>query len=318
MVKYAPNNPDVTKNMKFAADATKNAMLKAQKGLLIALLLVIAACSNNKEMPKPGEDTTEKQLYEAAQQMMESGNYSLAVQNLQLLEARYPFGPYAEQSQLEIIYAHYKAREPEAAIAAADRFIRLHPQHPSVDYAFYMRGLANYTDAEGVLERFAPTDITQRDPGAATQSFDDFSQLVKLFPNSQYVPDAKARMIYLRDRLARHEVNVANYYFKRKAYVAAANRGRYVVENLPQTEAVPDALAVTVQAYLLLGMTDLAQDYLKIMRTNFPRHPSLDSKGNFKSQVGLSQDRSWLNKATLGLFDRHAPPKFDNRAEHLK
>lgn len=286
--------------------------------LALCLSLILAACSSTPEQDKPAADAGERQLYEAAQSMMESGNYDLAVQNLQLLEARYPFGPYAEQAQLEIVYAHYKAREPEAAIAAADRFIRLHPQHPNVDYAFYMRGLANYTEGEGVLERFAPTDITQRDPGAATQSYEDFAQLVKLYPNSQYVPDAKARMIYLRDRLARYEINVANYYFKRKAYVAAANRGRYVIENLPRTEAVPDALAVTVQAYLLLGMNDLAQEYLNILKSNFPRHPSLDAQGNFKSQVGLNQDRSWMNKLTLGLFDRHAPPKFDNRAEHLR
>ncbi|WP_372750195.1 outer membrane protein assembly factor BamD, partial [Litorivivens sp.] len=162
-----------------------------------------------------------------------------------------------------------------------------------------------------------PTDMTQRDPGAAIQAFEDFRQLLQRFPNSQYAPDARARMIHLRNRLARYEINVANYYFKRKAYLAAANRGRYVVENLPQTSAVPDALAVMTQAYLLLGMNDLADRSLTVLRSNFPNHPALDEKGNFNSQVGQDQEQSWLNKATLGLVDRYDPPKFDNRPDFV-
>lgn len=279
-------------------------------GLMILLVGVLAACASD---PNKEAESSEKQIYNQAQEHMENGNFSLAVKNLQLLESRFPFGPYAEQAQLEIIYAHYRSLEPEAAIAAADRFIRLHPQHPSVDYAYYMRGLANYTEGQGLLERFFPTDMTQRDPGAAIQAFEDFRQLLQRFPNSQYASDARARMIHLRNRLARYEINVANYYFKRKAYLAAANRGRYVVENMPQTSAVPDALAVMVQAYLLLGMDDLAERSLTVLRSNFPKHPALDENGNFNSQVGLEQDRSWLNKATLGLVDRYEPPKFDNR-----
>lgn len=283
------------------------------QSLIICLSLLLAACASE---PKKPDELTEKQIYEEAQRYLESDSFSLAVQNLQLLESRFPFGPYAEQAQLEIIYAHYRSLEPEAAIAAADRFIRLHPQHPNVDYAYYMRGLANYTEGEGLLERFIPTDMTQRDPGAAIQSFEDFRQLLQRFPNSKYAPDARARMIHLRNRLARYEINVANYYFKRKAYLAAANRGRYVVENLPQTTAVPDALAVMVQAYLLLGMNDLAERSLTVLRSNYPDHPSLDENGNFNSQVGVTQQRSWLNKATLGLFDRYEPPKFDNRPDY--
>lgn len=284
--------------------------MKALNNVVIVLLIaVLAGCAS-----KPNrQEQSEREIYETAQGYLNSKNFSLAVQNLQFLESRYPFGPYAEQAQLEIIYAYYRGGDNEAAVTAADRFIRLHPRHEKVDYAYYMRGLANYTEGEGILERFIPTDMTQRDPGSAIQSFEDFRMLLQRFPNSPYADDARARMVNLRNRLARYEINVANYYFKRKAYLAAANRGRYVIENLPQTPAVPDALAVMVQAYLLLGMDDLAEQSLTVLRKNYPDHPNLDKKGNFVSNVGLDQEGSLVNKATFGLFDRYEPPRFDNR-----
>jgi outer membrane protein assembly factor BamD len=289
------------------------------KTLVVALFFVIAAmvsgCSSNADKL---QDMSEKELYEHAQESLNDESFAVAIKNLQLLEARYPFGAYAEQAQLEIIYAHYRNFEPEAASAAAERFIRLHPQHPNVDYAYYMKGLANYAEGEGFLDRFLPTDMTQRDPGAALQSFGDFRQLLARYPDSPYAPDAQARMLYLRARLARYEINNANYYFARGAYIAAVNRGRYVVENYPQTPAVGDALAVMTQGYLLLGKDKLAQDSLDVLRLNYPKPPSLDKNGNFKSKFKLEQgERSWLNILTLGVFDRADPPKFDNRAPYL-
>lgn len=289
------------------------------KSLFIPLILVLAVsisgCSSNDDRL---QDMSEKELYDHAQESLNDESFSIAIKNLQLLEARYPFGAYAEQAQLEIIYAHYRNFEPEAAIAAAERFIRLHPQHPNVDYAYYMKGLANYAEGEGFLDRFLPTDMTQRDPGAALQSFGDFRQLLARYPDSPYAPDAQARMLYLRARLARYEINNANYYFSRGAYVAAVNRGRYVVENYPQTPAVGDALAVMTQGYRLLGKDELAQDSLEVLRLNYPKHPSLDKNGNFKSKFELERgERSWMNILTLGLFDRADPPKFDNRAPYL-
>ena len=287
------------------------------KALLITLMLTLGlmGCSSDDDRP---QDMTEQELYQKAQENLKDESFQLAVRNLQLLEARYPFGPYAEQAQLEIIYAHYRNFEPEATIAAANRFVRLHPQHPNVDYAYYMKGLSNYIDGEGFLDRFLPTDMTQRDPGAALQSFEDFRQLLYRYPDSPYAPDAKARMTYLRARLARYEINVANYYFKRGSYLAAANRGRYVVESFPQTPAVPDALAVMVQAYTLLDLQDLAGDSLAVLRSNYPNHPSLDKNGQFIDKFSLSESkRSWIDIATFGLFDRVAPPKFDNRADYL-
>lgn len=286
------------------------------KVVIISLTLCLAACSSDEEMP---QDMSEKELYEEAQRNLKTENFGQAVRNLQLLEARYPFGPYAEQAQLEIIYAQFRNYEPEATIADANRFIRLHPQHPNVDYAYYMKGLASYSQGQGFLDRFIPTDMTERDPGAALQSFEDFRQLLYRFPDSPYAADANARMTYLRARLARQEINVANYYFKRNAYIAAANRGRYVVENYSQTPAAADGLAVMVQAYQLLGMNDLADDSLQVLVKNFPEHPSLDEAGNFKSEITVGgAKRSLINKATFGLFDRTAPPEFNHRAEYLK
>lgn len=290
--------------------------MKIYRALLIVLLgCLVFACSSTDETA----EMDEKQLYMRAVEQLDDDNYSGAVSTLQLLEARYPFGPYAEQAQLEIIYAHYRSFETEAAIASADRFIRLHPQHPNLDYAYYMRGLANYLEDEGFLNRFLPSDMTQRDPGQALTSFEDFRQLLLRFPDSSYAADARARMIFLRARLARYEINVANYYFKRHAFLAAINRGRYVVENYPQTPAVADALAVMTQGYQLLGLNDLANDSLVVLRENYPNHPSLDKNGGFKSKFKpTAEETSWINKLSLGLLDRNPPPAFDNRPDYMR
>jgi len=283
--------------------------------LFVLLALGLTGCawfgSDDDEVPP---DQGEGQLYEAAQKNIKSSNFDLAIKNLQLLEARYPFGPYAEQAQLELIYAHYRNYDSPEAVAAADRFIRLHPQHPNVDYAYYMKGLASFTEGQGLLERFLPTDMTLRDPGPARQSFADFSQLLTRYPDSEYAADARARMVYLRNLLARYEINVANYYFKRRAYVAALNRGRHVVENFQGTPAVPDGLAVMAQAYLILGMPEHADDAVAALRENYPQHPSLDASGNFIAQsYPGSRETSWMKILTLGFVDRIRPPRFDNR-----
>lgn len=285
------------------------------KVFFLVSALSLAACSSDDDKP---QDMTERELYNLAQENLDDMRFDSAVKKLQLLEARYPFGPYAEQAQLEIIYAHLRSLEPEAAIAASKRFIRLHPQSPNVDYAYYMKGLANYTEGEGFFDQFLPTDMTERDPGSALKAFEDFRQLLYRFPDSSYAPDAKARMIYLRNRLARYEINVANYYFKRAAYLAAANRGRYVVENYSQTPAAADGLAVMIQAYHLLGLEDLASDSLKVLIANYPEHPSIDESGQFIDKFTLEdQEGSIINKLTFGLFDRAEPPEFDNRPEYM-
>lgn len=276
--------------------------------ILLALTLLVGCASNDTI----DENTSEKALYETAQKSVRSHNYPNAIKHLQALETRYPFGPFAEQSQLELIYAYYRNYDVEEAHAAAERFIQLHPQHPNVDYAYYMKGLSSYSQDKGIFERFLPTDMTRRDPGPARASFAEFSQLLNRFPNSAYAPDARARMIHLRNMLARYEIHVANYYFKRKAYLAAANRGRNVVENFPGTPAVADGLAVMVQGYTLLGMTELADDARKVLVANYPQHPSLDADGNFIAHHTVADpEPSWINRATLGLFDQFEAPEFN-------
>ena len=282
--------------------------------LIFILLLALLGCSGNDELPDMAADSGEQQMYEEAQRYLRGGNFDLAVRSLQLLESRYPFGRYAEQAQLELIYAHYNAYEHEAAVEAADRFIRLHPQHPNVDYAYYMKGLSAYTGNEDVFNRFLPNDPTKRDTSQAKEAFAEFAQLVSRFPDSPYAADARARMISLRNLLARHEINVANYYLRRGAYLAATNRGRYVVENFQRTPAVADGLAIMAQGYILLGLDELANDSIEVLALNYPDYPAIDENGEFDSVYTLDGlQRSWINKASFGLFDPPQPPQFDNR-----
>ncbi|KAF1071856.1 MAG: Outer membrane protein assembly factor BamD [Pseudomonas citronellolis] len=281
--------------------------------LLIATLAFVTACSSNKG-DKVDENLSESQLYQQAQEDLNNKSYTNAVNKLKALESRYPFGRYAEQAQLELIYANYKNAEPEAARSAAERFIRLHPQHPNVDYAYYMKGLSSFDQDRGLLARFLPLDMTKRDPGAARDSFNEFAQLTSRYPNSRYAPDAKARMVYLRNLLAAYEVHVGHYYLKRKAYVAAANRGRYVVENFQETPAVGDGLAIMTEAYQRLGLNDLADSSLQTLKLNYPDNPSLKD-GEFKPREDDDNSRSWLAKATLGLIDSNtAPPSMETQA----
>lgn len=279
--------------------------------LLIAILALTAACSSNDTVD---ENISETELYQQAQAELDSKSYTVAVGKLKALESRYPFGRYAEQAQLELIYAYYKSAEPEAAKSAAERFIRLHPQHPNVDYAYYLKGLAAFDQDRGLLARFLPLDMTKRDPGAARDSFNEFAQLTNRYPNSRYAPDAKARMIYLRNLLAAYEIHVAHYYLQRQAYVAAANRGRYVVENFQETPAVADGLAVMTEAYQRLNLDELAATSLETLTLNYPEHSSLES-GEFVAIEEEADNRSWLAKATLGLIESDTPlPPGETRA----
>lgn len=267
--------------------------------LLIAIFALTAACSSNETI---SENLGEAELYRQAQADLDNNSFTSAIDKLRALESRYPFGRFAEQAQLELIYAYYRNAEPEAARSSAERFIRLHPQHPSVDYAYYLKGLASFDQDRGLLARFLPLDMTKRDPGAARDSFNEFAQLTARFPNSRYAPDAKARMVYLRNLLAANEIHVADYYLRRQAYVAAANRGRYVVENFQGTPAVGDGLAVMTEAYQRMGLVELAQTSLETLKLNYPQHPSLED-GEFIPREEEADNRSWLSRATLGLIE---------------
>lgn len=272
--------------------------------LLVGFLALLAACAT----PPLDEALSESELYSMAQRDLDSNNYASAIEKLRALESRYPFGRFAQQAQLELIYAYYQNMEPEAARSSADRFIRLHPQHPDVDYAYYMRGMASFTRDRGLFERFLPLDMTRRDPGAARDSFNEFAQLVSRYPDSRYAPDARLRMIYLRNLLAAYDVHVGHYYLKRKAYVAAANRGRYVVENFQQTPSVDDGLALMVEAYRQLALNELADNALLVLQTNYPEHPSLRG-GDFRHHVEpADREAGRLRGMAGGVLDRVLTP----------
>ena len=224
-----------------------------------------------------------ERLYAEAKEALEGGQYDLAIKRYEALEARFPYGRYSQQGQLEVAYAYYKQGEQASAVAAAERFMKLHPNHPNVDYAYYLKGLAYFNEDLGMLGRISRQDRTERDPKSARESFDAFKDLVQRFPESKYTPDALARMKYLINALASHEVHVARWYIKRGAYVAAANRAQYALKNYPEAPAREEALLIMIRAYDALGMPELRDDAERILRKNFPDSEQLKSK---LSQLG--------------------------------
>jgi outer membrane protein assembly factor BamD len=233
----------------------------------LLLVLTLSACSAFRDKDET-LGWSQQRLFTEASDAMRAGNYDLAIKYFEILESRYPFGKYAHQAQINVAYAYYRFAEPESALAAADRFIRLHPDHPATAYAFYLRGLVNFNRSLGFFDRFIPTDNSQRDPGAALDSYEDFAEVVRRFPESDYAEDAARRMLYLRNNLARHEINVARYYMRRGAFLAAANRADYVVRNFQRTPSLRDALEIMIDAYTELGMTDLAGDTQRVLALN--------------------------------------------------
>lgn len=286
--------------------------------LALCLLLTASGCSSipffgkdkdKRDFEQEDLNTTEQILYRNAQRSLRSGNYTTAIETLQRLEARFPFGRYAEQAQLEIIYAHHMSGAYESARTAADRFIRLHPSNPHIDYAFYLKGLAAYSKNKGLMDRIYASDPARRDMTSARDAYADFGTLLARFPSSQYAPDARKRMLYLRDLIARSELHVADYYMRRRAYAAASNRARYVVETYSKSEATADALAVIIEANYRLGLEDSANDALRVLAMNFPDYHAFDKNGDLvlKDQI-RNRDRSWTNLITFGLLDRPRVP----------
>jgi len=238
------------------------------------LALVVATwlggCSLLPEKIDETRSWSAQKLYSEARAAIEDGNYQRAAELFEKLESRYPFGRYAQQAQIEAAYAYYKQGEVELALAAVDRFLRLHPDHPNLDYMIYLKGLILFNENRGLMAALGSQDMSERDPKAAKESLETFLELLRRFPNSRYADDAHARAIYLRNALARHELHVASYYLKRGAYVAAANRAKQVLTDYPDSPAVEDALWVLVQTYDRLGLTDLKTDAERVLKLNFP------------------------------------------------
>lgn len=244
--------------------------IRSLKLAAIALALALSGCGILPEQIDETRDWSAGRLYSEARDELSAGNYEKAIQHFEKLEARYPFGTYAQQAQMEIAYAHYRQGEQPEALAAVERFIKLHPNHPNVDYMYYLRGLINFNDRPGLFDFLGRQDPSERDPKAAQDAFESFKLLSERFPSSTYTPDAIARMKYLVNALAQHQVHVARYYYRRGAYVAAANRAQYAVTEYRDAPAIEEALFIMMQSYDAMGMPQLRSDTERILRATFP------------------------------------------------
>jgi outer membrane protein assembly factor BamD len=213
---------------------------------------------------------------------LKNGSYDKSIKIYEALQSRYPFGSNSAQTELDIAYAYFKNGDADSAVAAADRFIKTNPRSPGVDYAYYLKGLVNYNRDIGFIDRFLPTDASQRDPGNARVAYDTFAELIRRFPDSKYVADSQQRMIALRNNLAMHDVHVARFYMKRKAYIAAVDRASYVVEKYQRTPAVPYALQILQEAYTQLDMPELAKDTARVYELNYPNGPTVSDHTSTK------------------------------------
>ncbi|MEC7380219.1 MAG: outer membrane protein assembly factor BamD [Pseudomonadota bacterium] len=276
---------------------------------------LLSGCSwmpffGDKEGPDVEEiETNEEKVYAQAQRSLRSSNYNSAIEQLELLEARFPFGRFAEQAQLELIYARYMTFDLEGARSGADRFIRLHPGHDNVDYAYYLKGLSAYRDSSNLLDVLFSADQATRDMAPLQEAYADFAIFLGRFPESQYAPDAQQRMVHLRNVLARSELAVADFYMRRGAYIAAGNRARFVLENYPDSEARADALATLVESNWKLNLEDEANRALRVLALNHPDYETFDDAGNFVVAERIrNRDRSWANIMSLGMLDRPEAP----------
>ena len=239
--------------------------------VVAALLLaaILAGCGSWGEK-LDRKDWTAEQWYNAAKEALDSGSYDAAIKLYEQLESKYPFGRYAQQAQVEIAYAYYKQGETAQAISAIDKFTKLHPNHPNLDYALYLRALVNFKEDLGPLARVVAQDLADRDPKAARESFEGFKDLVTRFPESRYAQDSRERMAYLVEALARHEIHVARYYLSRGAYLAAANRAQDAITRFPNSPTHREALDIMIEAYDRLGIPELRDDARKVLAKNFP------------------------------------------------
>ncbi len=256
---------------------------------LVGLVLVTGGCRKDREYQ---DERTASELYQDAKKYLDNKSWDRAILTYKQLQTRYPFGRYTEQSMLDLSYAYFKGRQPENALSSLNRFIRTYPTHPNVDYAYYLKGLVNFEQNLGFLERLMPNRVHDRDQSSARDSFNDFNELIRRFPDSRYVADARQRMVFLRNNLAAYEVEVANYYMRRKAYIAAVNRARYAIENYPGTPQNADALVVMHKAYTKLSLPDLADGAMEVLELNYP--------DNYYVQ-GRKKKRSWSER--LWPFD---------------
>lgn len=255
-------------------------MSKIIRFSLFVLAIVLLAGCKTTEAYSQYKNASDKEIFNRAESHMGHGNYEAAIKDFEALDVLYPFGEYSQQGQMDIIFAYYKHGDTDEALAAADRYIRLYPRGPNVDYAYYMKGLINLGPEEGWMERWLRAERAQLDVTGLEQAFASFNMLVERFPQSKYVPDARSRMVYIRNLLAQHELELAQFYMKRKTYVAAANRASQVVEHYPGVPQTIPALAIMVQAYTALGQTQMANEAMRVLQSNYPNSPEAKKMAN--------------------------------------
>ena len=256
---------------------------------LLTALVTISGCRKDRDFQ---DDRNAAELYTDAKDSLDNKSWGRAIQQYKMLQTRYPFGRYTEQSMLDLSYAYFKANQAEGALSNLDRFIRTYPAHPNVDYAYYLKGLVNYEQNLGFLERMMPARVSDRDQSHARDAFLDFGELLRRYPDSRYAPDARQRMVFLRNNLAAYEIDVAEYYMRREAFIAASNRARYALEVYPNTPQNADALAILHRAYTELELNELASGAWDTLALNYPDHHHLQGK---------KRKRSWSER--LWPFD---------------
>ncbi|MDH4031956.1 MAG: outer membrane protein assembly factor BamD [Chromatiales bacterium] len=240
----------------------------AMRLIAVTLLVALAGCSSKRGGVDPSDDAYK--IYRKGEKSMQSGNYGTAIGQYEYLQAVYPFSEYAKQAQLDLMYAYYRSKEPDAAVEAADQFLLENPTHPRVDYAHYLKGLVYFERDRGPMEKLVRVDLSKRPPNRLEDSYRNFSIVATQYPDSIYAQDARQRMVYLRNRLAEYEIHVASYYVRRGAFVAASSRAKYVLENFQQTPSVVPALQIMVSAYRQMGLEELASDSMRVLEENYP------------------------------------------------
>jgi len=238
--------------------------------LSLAALFILAGCAGSEGQKDDTDIWSESKLYSEATDKLNDADFAKCGKYFDKLEARFPFGPYSQQAQINAAYCYWKAQEQTQALVAIDRFIKLHQGSPNLDYAYYLKGLITFNDDLGWLGKFTGQDLSERDPKAAKEAFESFKVVVERFPNSKYAPDALDRMRYIVNSLAEADVIVARFYYQRGAYLAAANRAQLVIRDYDRAPAVEEALYLLYKSYEKLGMADLSNDTARVFKLNFP------------------------------------------------
>ena len=259
------------KHQKIKSTEIEQQLMKLRIILACIASFYLAGCAGSPETVDTRVVISDAEKgYQIARNQIAGGNFTAAAETLTQLSTRFPFGPLAHQVQMDLIYVHYKTSDIDKALAAIDRFTRLNPNHPDTDYVLYMRGLVNQRADHNGIQEFFGIDRADRDTSKATEAFNDYAELIRRFPDSKYATDARQRMLGIKGRLARHELAVANYYVKREAWLAAANRGKYVLEYFHDTPEVEQALIIMATSYDALDLADLRDDAIATLRKNFP------------------------------------------------